>query len=736
MVFIMALAAPLIPLRAQDAQQYYDEGLRLKTAGDIDGAIRAFEKAAGRDHSFAEAYYQLGMCYMTKLDSPSSLKRAETAIIKARTLDWDNVDYLFAMGEINENRLFFSEARRLYEKVLEKDPDNVKALGKIAEIHARKMKDYQYRVDVTDGYLLYDRNMWDYYNNIYGGLFAGDLIDQKLYLLMQSEIEFSEFAQEDFKEALEINRHILTIDPGNRDALFRMGLLYFDNGDLDNFVELFAQIVDENPDDKDANLFLGLALAEKGEHDLSYTYYMKARSLMDAGELTVFEDIGYINSDYAGRTNVMRTGWPYVSSGKQRFWERKDPFFMTPYNERRLAHYGRVAEANLRFSIPRKKIPGWMTDRGRIFIRYGRPEKIKEFHQIPDLINAGQLPRRNLDGWDNWRKHQFWYYNDFTLVFNASYADRENKYKLSNWQGLNFKELEKKIEEDYPDYYTYKPRGELVNFPVDAVGFRGKNDKTHVRFFYGMPLGKIRFHWRRENEVAGRLQHGVFVFDEDWRRVTQDIDTLYLTVASDVADTRQQDIVVVSKDFDLDPGRYNFGVEVLDPESGNAGAMRDTLRVDDYRGASLQVSDMLLAHRVLVGDPSQPVSQGNVTFFANPLHKLKGLQSFFVYIEIYNLFLNPENHRSSFVIDLTIYPTDRGRPSIRKFLKNLVGRAPQGDSQSISFKYSGSEPTENILQNIDLQLFKPGEYRLTLQVTDLLSGGTAEKSTIIWIFEQ
>ncbi len=67
--------------------------------------------------------------------------------------------------------------------------------------------------------------------------------------------------------------------------------------------------------------------------------------------------------------------------GKRRwlrlFWEKRDPTAGTPRNEGQEDFYARIAEANRRFREGGSaQIPGWRTDRGRIFIKYGPPDEV------------------------------------------------------------------------------------------------------------------------------------------------------------------------------------------------------------------------------------------------------------------------------------------------------------------------------------------------------------------------
>ena len=57
----------------------------------------------------------------------------------------------------------------------------------------------------------------------------------------------------------------------------------------------------------------------------------------------------------------------------QEFWRRRDPDPTTPANEAREAALARVQQANLRFGAA---APGWNTDRGRVFITRGAPDRV------------------------------------------------------------------------------------------------------------------------------------------------------------------------------------------------------------------------------------------------------------------------------------------------------------------------------------------------------------------------
>src|SRR2546425_11829150 len=86
------------------------------------------------------------------------------------------------------------------------------------------------------------------------------------------------------------------------------------------------------------------------------------------------EDVAYII------TNEERAAFKALKTDEEReqfieqFWLRRDPTPDTVENEFKEDHYARIAYANERYA---SGIPGWKTDRGRIYILYGKPAEVE-----------------------------------------------------------------------------------------------------------------------------------------------------------------------------------------------------------------------------------------------------------------------------------------------------------------------------------------------------------------------
>jgi GWxTD domain-containing protein len=87
----------------------------------------------------------------------------------------------------------------------------------------------------------------------------------------------------------------------------------------------------------------------------------------------------------------------------ENFWLRRNPNPDSPENEYREEHYARIAYANEHFAAGK---PGWKTDRGHIYIAYGKPDNI-DSHP-----SGGQYDRPMEEGGGNTSTYPFevWHY--------------------------------------------------------------------------------------------------------------------------------------------------------------------------------------------------------------------------------------------------------------------------------------------------------------------------------------
>jgi GWxTD domain-containing protein len=113
-----------------------------------------------------------------------------------------------------------------------------------------------------------------------------------------------------------------------------------------------------------------------------------------------------------------RSAYKMLKSDEERdnfieyFWQRRDPTPDTIENEFKDEHYRRIVYANQRFS---GRVPGWKTDRGRFYIRYGPPDSI-------EFMTLGVLRQKE----DEDRKK----YSDFLSTLKEDEAEDLTKYSM------------------------------------------------------------------------------------------------------------------------------------------------------------------------------------------------------------------------------------------------------------------------------------------------------------------
>jgi GWxTD domain-containing protein len=154
-------------------------------------------------------------------------------------------------------------------------------------------------------------------------------------------------------------------------------LLLFVTGCMSSSIYCGAQTTDPKATTKDSTSTQGQEvdplkrpLSEKQKKQNLRSLY---KELNPTDKKWLDEDVKYIITDEE------REGFLKLSNEEERdafieqFWLRRDPTPDTPENEYKEEHYRRIAYANEHFA---SGIPGWRTDRGRIYIVFGPADEI------------------------------------------------------------------------------------------------------------------------------------------------------------------------------------------------------------------------------------------------------------------------------------------------------------------------------------------------------------------------
>jgi GWxTD domain-containing protein len=113
------------------------------------------------------------------------------------------------------------------------------------------------------------------------------------------------------------------------------------------------------------------------------------------------EDVTYIITDEERKAFKQMNTDEEREQFVEQFWLRRDPTPDTVENEFKEEHYRRIAYANERFA---SGIPGWKTDRGRIYITFGPADEIDEHpsggtYERPAAEGGGETTTFPFEDW-------------------------------------------------------------------------------------------------------------------------------------------------------------------------------------------------------------------------------------------------------------------------------------------------------------------------------------------------
>ncbi len=354
-------------------------------------------------------------------------------------------------------------------------------------------------------------------------------------------------------------------------------------------------------------------------------------------------------------TDEERAAFKALSNDEERdqfieqFWLRRDPTPDTVENEFKEEHYRRIAYANEHFAAG---IPGWKTDRGRIYIVWGKPDEI-ESHPSGGLynrdINEGggststypfeRWRYRYLEGIGNEVILEFvdqCMCNEYRLTMDpnekdalynvpgagltaaeemglSSKADRmvggsraSTPFGGGSSQGNQFDQFSKlelmaKINapppvkfKDLEEVVNHKIRYNLLPFDVRTDFVRVTGDTTLVPVTIQVKNKDVTF-----SNKDGIQRGTVNIFGRVTTitgRIAQTFeDTVQIDVPTDLLQRTIEKSSIYWKALPLKPGAYKFDLVLKDVNGDRVGTWEKGIRVPEYSDEKLQSSTLILA---------------------------------------------------------------------------------------------------------------------------------------------
>ena len=555
-------------------------------------SIKALEEIISKEKDYAPAYNELAKLHL--LDhSVNGRQRAMRMIQQAIAIDPDNIEYRLTRGKIWWAQGLRSRALNQFEDVIKKHPENT---------------------DVLNGLGMF----W-----VYEFLRIKDNSQTR---------DFRGFAQEAKQEAIQVLRKSIQLDGTNQQPYYLLGILYFEDKYWDAFHALMQALRTQHPDNKNALLFCGLAAYQIGEFDESHEYYQRALDLMSIEERELLESIDLLapKEDPASRDKTQTID---ALLKREMFWKRQDPLYLSVFNERKMAHFGRMAYANLRFRRFSDNVEGWQTDMGKTYIKFGRYEKRKTF-----FFSVGGDPYRAFH-----RMMETWYYETFKIEYCGNGSDR--------WSFCGGFEVAQGGARFHPGYFdeashhTFRKTTQRFidpylqrkyTLPYQIATFEEQN-RMRVELSYMIPKDQLT-----ENPETGNVSFwdGVFFFDQQWSDMYnyRKLKTLTFPKPQPVQDTavrHRNDHLLISRTVPLRQSSYHFSIEFMDQTSGLIGVARDE-KPFEYNQETFRLSDLLVGSDIQAKE-ALPESRDDLLITPNPVRTFSPSESVFIYLELYDL---------------------------------------------------------------------------------------------------
>jgi len=442
------------------------------------------------------------------------------------------------------------------------------------------------------------------------------------------------------------------------------------------------------------------------------------------------------------------------------FWERRNPDPGSADNSYKEDFYRRVAYTNEHFS---SGIPGWKTDRGRIYIMWGKPDEVDSHpaggpYERPADEGGGETSTYPFEDWryrylpgigenvelefvdptgsgeyhltmDPSEKDALLYVPGAGLTQMEAMGMASKTQRFQNTDGTHdaaplggapesmneFSRLELYAKIQEPPHVKFKDLEAVVDsrltpnqihFDCHSDFLRITDDTDQVPITIQIPNRQLSF--QEKNGVQTAVLHLFARVTSVSGRVVQTFED---TISADTPDSLLQQYLkgsnIYQKALFLRPGLYRLDVVLKDINSGNLGVINTRLQVPRFPDGQLGASSLILADEIRRVS-SRDIGLGE--FVLGDLKVRPKLNATFqengqmgIFLQVYNLKVDPKTHEGDATIRYQVL--NAANTPVVQFTEN-----------SRQYNQHGEEVW--IEKALDLKSLAPGKYKLQIQITD------------------
>ena len=456
----------------------------------------------------------------------------------------------------------------------------------------------------------------------------------------------------------------------------------------------------------------------------------------------------------------------------EQFWLRRDPDPDTPENEYKDQYYERIQYANEHYA---SGIPGWKTDRGRIYVTFGKPDEI-EAHP-----SGGSYDRPSYEGGGTTTTYPFetWWYRyiegigsdieiefvdpsgsgeyriarspdekdallyvpgaGLTMAESLGLSDKTNRITgfgntgnqfygtrakdqpfeklqllvdLQRAPAVKFNDL--KVKADLPEIAS-----DMLPFSVRTDFFRMSSESVATSITIQFDHGDLAF-----KNQGGIYSAQVNIYAQltglSGRRAGNFEDIIQTgRYGQEDLQAAQLQKSVYQKNLVLAPGRYKLDVVSRDVSSGKTGVLHHSFEVPRYQEKQLATSTIILAASVEPLDNRGVIPAGQfiigrykVKPFVSGIYK-PGM-NLALFLQVYDAEMDQATLQPALKVE---YVISKGGQELYHVTEDGKTKAGIVDLKGLQLVLARAIPLQD-------KLAEPGTYTVTVKVTDMVSQKT------------
>jgi GWxTD domain-containing protein len=484
------------------------------------------------------------------------------------------------------------------------------------------------------------------------------------------------------------------------------------------------------------------------------------------------EDVVYIITDEERKAFMQLHTDEEREQFVEQFWLRRDPTPDTEENEYKEEHYRRIAYANDHFA---SGIPGWKTDRGMIYIKYGPPDEIDSHpsggtYERPIEEGGGETSTYPFEDWryryidgigsniviefvDTTMSGEYKIATDpeekdallyvpgagLTMMEQMGLADKTQRFERTD--GTHLGTGNQPLPESMDEFTRLETYAKLMAPP--AVKFKDLNAVVDSNIRYNTLPMQVRVDYIRVTDATVFANITIQFKNSDLNYQTKDTvakatiniygrvtsltrrpvnwfeDTVTASIPAEMLQKDMNGRQVYSKRIPLAPGTYRLNIVAKDTVGNTMNTYEQAMKVPAYDDDQLAASSVILADE-LERVPSNSIGTGPFVIRSSKVRPrvgdvFKRDETMGIYTELYNLGGDQKTHKPEGTVEYEVVNA----------ADNKVVISHTEDLQSIP---NASAFLVTIEKKLPLSALTPGKYMLRLKVTDKLNNQTITPS--------